>query len=130
MVHGASWEEAQEGPGPENPITPSTHTQDVTRIISGCKAGIHGLHNVYIPAMRKEWAVKVKDMTRKDLKKDLRYWKVPVPPLLDEMLEEAVRRGASVTKADFIRIAVIERLEKLGLTERGALDQPMRGGDE
>jgi hypothetical protein len=56
-------------------------------------------------------------------RKELRYWKIPVSALLDQMLEEAIRRGVSVSKADFIRVAVIERLERLGLTEHGALDQ-------
>jgi Arc/MetJ-type ribon-helix-helix transcriptional regulator len=47
-------------------------------------------------------------------KRKLTFWKVPVTPLLDEMLEKAIERNAHVTKSDFIREAVREKLAKMG----------------
>jgi Arc/MetJ-type ribon-helix-helix transcriptional regulator len=50
-------------------------------------------------------------------KRKLTFWKVPVTPMLDEMLEKAVEKNAHVSKADFIREAVREKLTKMGLFE-------------
>jgi hypothetical protein len=50
-------------------------------------------------------------------KRRLTFWKVPVTPMLDEMLEKAVERNAHVSKSDFIREAVREKLAKMGFFE-------------
>ena len=47
-------------------------------------------------------------------KKDKTAWNVPVPRVLDEALEEAVRRDTHSTKSDFIRDAVRRKLEEMG----------------
>lgn len=41
-------------------------------------------------------------------------WNIPVPRVLDEALEEAVRRDMHSTKSDFVRDAVRHRLEEMG----------------
>jgi Arc/MetJ-type ribon-helix-helix transcriptional regulator len=41
-------------------------------------------------------------------------WNIPVPRVLDEALEEAVRRDTHSTKSDFVRDAVRRRLEEMG----------------
>jgi len=43
-------------------------------------------------------------------------WTVKAPILLDEMLNQAVRRGYARTKAEFIRLAVAEKLSELGIS--------------
>jgi Arc/MetJ-type ribon-helix-helix transcriptional regulator len=40
-------------------------------------------------------------------------WNIPVPKLLDEALEEAVKKQTYATKSDFVRDAVRRRLEEL-----------------
>jgi Arc/MetJ-type ribon-helix-helix transcriptional regulator len=49
--------------------------------------------------------------------KQLVYWNIPVPKSLDKALEDAVYGSAScpyVTKSDFVRDAVREKLEWVG----------------
>jgi Arc/MetJ-type ribon-helix-helix transcriptional regulator len=41
-------------------------------------------------------------------------WNIPVPRVLDEALEEAVKRDTHSTKSDFVRDAVRRRLEEMG----------------
>lgn len=41
-------------------------------------------------------------------------WNIPVPRVLDDALEEAVRKDTHSTKSDFVRDAVRRRLEELG----------------
>lgn len=41
-------------------------------------------------------------------------WNIPVPKVLDDALEEAVRRDMHSTKSDFVRDAVRRRLEEMG----------------
>jgi Arc/MetJ-type ribon-helix-helix transcriptional regulator len=41
-------------------------------------------------------------------------WNIPVPKVLDDALEEAVRKDTHSTKSDFVRDAVRRRLEELG----------------
>jgi Arc/MetJ-type ribon-helix-helix transcriptional regulator len=48
-------------------------------------------------------------------------WTVKAPRLLDEMLNQAVKRGYARTKAEFIRLAVAEKLNELGISQRDAL---------
>lgn len=43
-------------------------------------------------------------------------WLVVVSPTLDELLEKAVKSDAHVTKSDFIREAVREKLERMGFS--------------
>ncbi|MEM2164023.1 MAG: ribbon-helix-helix protein, CopG family [Thermoproteota archaeon] len=50
-------------------------------------------------------------------KRKLRFWKIPVTPLLDELLEKAISIDTHVSKSDFIREAVREKLAKMGLME-------------
>jgi len=59
------------------------------------------------------------------VKRRLKFWKVPVTPLLDELLEKAIERNAHVSKSDFIREAVREKLYKMGLME--TLTQEVKG---
>lgn len=47
-------------------------------------------------------------------KKRSTRWNIPVPKVLDEALEEAVRRDTHSTKSDFVRDAVRRRLEEMG----------------
>jgi Arc/MetJ-type ribon-helix-helix transcriptional regulator len=56
-------------------------------------------------------------MAKKKIAQKLTFWKVPVTPTLDEMLVKAVERNAHVSKADFIREAVREKLAKMGFFE-------------
>jgi Arc/MetJ-type ribon-helix-helix transcriptional regulator len=49
--------------------------------------------------------------------KKLRFWNIPVPEMLDEAVEKAVRENAHVSKSDFVRDAVREKLRKMGLLE-------------
>jgi Arc/MetJ-type ribon-helix-helix transcriptional regulator len=48
------------------------------------------------------------------MSKDKTNWNVPVPKVLDDALEEAVRRDTHSTKSDFIRDAVRRKLEEMG----------------
>jgi Arc/MetJ-type ribon-helix-helix transcriptional regulator len=48
-------------------------------------------------------------------KKKLKFWNIPVTEQLDKSVEKAVQINAHVSKADFIRDAVREKLEKMGL---------------
>ena len=47
-------------------------------------------------------------------KRKLKFWKVPVTPMLDKILEKAIEKNAHVSKSDFIREAVREKLSKMG----------------
>jgi len=49
--------------------------------------------------------------------KRLRFWNIPVTETLDEAVEKAVEKNAHVSKSDFIREAVREKLRKLGFLE-------------
>jgi Arc/MetJ-type ribon-helix-helix transcriptional regulator len=48
-------------------------------------------------------------------RKDMKFWNIPVTPHLDDVLEEAVQRNAHVSKSDFVRSAVREKLKAIGL---------------
>ena len=50
-------------------------------------------------------------------KRRLRFWNIPVTEFLDDAVENAVQQNAHVSKADFIRDAVREKLRKLGFLE-------------
>ncbi|MCD6240922.1 ribbon-helix-helix protein, CopG family [Candidatus Bathyarchaeota archaeon] len=50
-------------------------------------------------------------------KRKLKFWKVPVTPMLDKILEKAIEKNAHVSKSDFIREAVREKLSKMGFME-------------
>lgn len=45
-------------------------------------------------------------------------WLIVVSSTLDELLEKAIENDTHVTKSDFIREAVREKLEKMGLSFR------------
>jgi Arc/MetJ-type ribon-helix-helix transcriptional regulator len=49
--------------------------------------------------------------------KKLKMWSIPVTQALDEAVEKAVRKNAHVSKSDFIRDAVREKLRKMGFLE-------------
>ena len=51
-------------------------------------------------------------------REDMKYWNVPVTPHLDEVLEQAVHLDAHVSKSDFIRSAVREKLASIGLKDQ------------
>lgn len=50
-------------------------------------------------------------------RKDLKYWNIPVTEHLDNVVEKAVQLNAHVSKSDFIRSAVREKLSIIGLKE-------------
>jgi len=45
----------------------------------------------------------------------MRYWNIPVTEHLDKVVEKAVSLNAHVSKADFIRDSVREKLTNMGL---------------
>jgi Arc/MetJ-type ribon-helix-helix transcriptional regulator len=51
-------------------------------------------------------------------KQKLRFWNIPVPELLDNSLEKAVRQKTYVSKADFVRDAVRHKLEEMDIQEK------------
>lgn len=53
-------------------------------------------------------------------KAKLKRWNIPVTEQLDQCVEEAVRINAHVSKSDFIRDAVRQKLEKMGLLKTEA----------
>jgi len=63
----------------------------------------------------------LRNMTSKKLK----FWNIPVTEILDECLEKAVRENSYVSKSDFVRDAVREKLAEMGfLTTRTKEVQP------
>jgi len=50
-------------------------------------------------------------------RKDMKYWNIPVTPHLNNVLEKAVELNTHVTKSDFVRCAVREKLAKIGLRD-------------
>lgn len=51
----------------------------------------------------------------------LKKWSIPVTEQLDEAVEKAVQKNTHVSKSDFIRDAVREKLRQLGILEVGPL---------
>jgi len=49
--------------------------------------------------------------------KKLKVWSIPVTQALDEAVEKAVQQNAHVSKSDFVRDAVREKLRKMGFLE-------------
>ena len=47
----------------------------------------------------------------------LKKWSIPVPKSLDEAVERAVKKNGHVSKSDFVRDAVREKLRKRGFLE-------------
>jgi len=47
-------------------------------------------------------------------KRKLKFWNIPITTHLDECVERAVQQGSFVSKSDFVREAVREKLEKIG----------------
>lgn len=52
---------------------------------------------------------------KKSRSRRLRTWQIPVTPKLDELVEKAIEMDVHVSKSDFIRGAVREKLAKMGL---------------
>jgi Arc/MetJ-type ribon-helix-helix transcriptional regulator len=50
-------------------------------------------------------------------REDMKHWNIPVTPHLDRILEKAVQLNAHVSKSDFIRSAVREKLRDIGLKD-------------
>jgi Arc/MetJ-type ribon-helix-helix transcriptional regulator len=50
-------------------------------------------------------------------RKDMKYWNIPVTQHLDNVVEKAVQLNAHVSKSDFIRSAVREKLAGMGLKD-------------
>lgn len=48
------------------------------------------------------------------MSKKTKRWNIPVPVVLDEALEEAIRKDTHSTKSDFVRDVVRRRLEEMG----------------
>ena len=51
-------------------------------------------------------------------REDMKYWNLPVTPHLDKVLEKAVRLNSHVSKSDFVRSAVREKLASIGLKKQ------------
>jgi len=49
-------------------------------------------------------------------KRKLRFWNIPITEQLDDLLEKAVRVNSHVSKADFVREAVREKLKGIGMS--------------
>lgn len=50
-------------------------------------------------------------------RKDMKYWNIPVTPHLNDVVEKAIELNAHVSKSDFIRCAVREKLANMGLKD-------------
>ena len=50
-------------------------------------------------------------------RKDMRYWNIPVTEHFDNILKKAVTLNSHVSKADFVRDAVREKLAHIGLKQ-------------
>lgn len=46
------------------------------------------------------------------MSKQVKRWNIPVPPHLNQQLEDYIKKDAFKTKSEFIRTAVRDRLEK------------------
>ena len=55
-------------------------------------------------------------------------WNIPVARVLDEALEEAVKRDAFSSKADFVRCAVRRQLENMGYHPQGFAKEATKDG--
>lgn len=51
-----------------------------------------------------------------DREKEYDVWNIQVPKLLNKALEEAIARDFHITKAEYVREAVREKLLKAGIT--------------
>jgi len=47
-------------------------------------------------------------------RKDVTYWNIPVPKILNEIVEKAIQLDTHSTKSDFVRDAVREKLAAMG----------------
>jgi Arc/MetJ-type ribon-helix-helix transcriptional regulator len=47
-------------------------------------------------------------------RKDVTYWNIPVPKILNEIVERAIELDTHSTKSDFVRDAVREKLASMG----------------
>ena len=45
----------------------------------------------------------------------MKYWNIPVTSHLDDIIEKVVKLNSHVSKSDFIRCAVREKLTRMGL---------------
>lgn len=50
-------------------------------------------------------------------RKDMKYWNIPVTSHLNDVVDKAVKLNAHVSKSDFIRCAVREKLGRIGLKD-------------
>ena len=50
------------------------------------------------------------------VKRKLRFWNIPVTEQLDEYVERAMREDTHVSKSDFVRDAVREKLARMDTT--------------
>jgi Arc/MetJ-type ribon-helix-helix transcriptional regulator len=55
-------------------------------------------------------------------KKRLHFWNIPVTEFLDKSVEKAVHLDAHVSKSDFIRDAVREKLQRMGFIENACAE--------
>jgi Arc/MetJ-type ribon-helix-helix transcriptional regulator len=51
-------------------------------------------------------------------------WKIPVPKILDDALEEAVLKDSHSTKSDFVRDAARRKLEEMGFKPQPFVKAP------
>jgi len=62
--------------------------------------------------------------------RDLTRWNIPVSRTLNKAVEEAVRRDMHVSKADFVRDSVRQKLEHMGMSFRSVEEAPREAGGE
>lgn len=51
-------------------------------------------------------------------RKDRTYWNIPVPMILNAAVEKAILMDMHVTKSDFVRDAVRQKLERMGFESK------------
>jgi Arc/MetJ-type ribon-helix-helix transcriptional regulator len=56
-------------------------------------------------------------------KRKLKFWNIPVTAHLDRCVERAVQEGSFVSKSDFVREAVREKLAKVGRSDLNELEE-------
>ncbi len=64
------------------------------------------------------------------MKKKLKFWSIPVPEGLNTCVEAAVRLKSHVSKADFVRDAVREKLARMNLRANVKLEEPQENEQE
>jgi Arc/MetJ-type ribon-helix-helix transcriptional regulator len=59
-------------------------------------------------------------------KRDTTRWNIPVPKILDDIVEKAIELDTHSTKSDFVRDAVREKLASMGYRSEPFKQEVMR----